>query len=95
MSNSGIWQQALELFAAGVVADVTRVADDTGTDRLVRLDFMTDGDYLIAGEEDFEGEPAGFSYTLYDREGQDFATDGDPDLAAFSAEVRRIAGGRD
>jgi hypothetical protein len=86
-----IWHQALELLADEAVADVSRFPDETGTERLVRIDFLDSGDYMIAGEEDDEeGEPAGYTYALYDSEGQDFSTDGDSDIDGFSDEVRRI-----
>ena len=84
-----IWRQALELLSDGTVTDVSRVADETGTERLVRLDFLN-GDHMIAEEEDFEGEPAGFTYTLYDSEDQYLTTDGGPDVITFSDEVRRV-----
>jgi hypothetical protein len=86
--NVSMWQQALELLAADVVADVNRYPDECGVDRLVRVDFHDlSGDYMIAGEEpDF-----GYTYTMYDGDGEDFTTDGGPDLVTFSDHVRRIA----
>lgn len=85
-----IWQQALKLYAERVVDDIARVANDDGEEVLVRLDFAN-GDYMIAGEE-VRGE-AGFTYTLYDSEGEDYTTDGWPDLARLSDAVREIAKG--
>lgn len=81
-----IWDQALALLADGVVADVNRHPDETGVNRLVRID-LAGGDYMIAGEE----PDSGYTYTVYDSDGEDFTTDGGPDLDTFSADVRKAA----
>ena len=83
--TDGVWSQALRLLADGVVADVNRCNDECGVPSLVRLD-MVNGDYMIVGEED----DAGYTFTIYDADGAYFHTDGDPDIAGFSADVRRL-----
>lgn len=86
-----LWDQAMMLMDAGIVADVNEARDEGGQLTLTRVD-LSDGRYLIAGaESDEDGEIVGYSWTLYRSDGRDSTTDGGTDLASFSDDVRRLA----